>query len=431
MKNKTKFSFIVAFTAVLLMGLTAQMVFAGGAAEGALEDKYPYEADFMRRFVQSDIPGIEKLLQEHAYQMDLSSCLNSVLINYIWLGDIWLGELGNEGYLLNHDRQMMLPILSLLVNHGAGFVSKRYFYFSSKSDGKLEFHDDMASGFDNTVALAIAMNGSIGNKLSVIEFLLENGADPNYGAIDVMAMALAKEDFMTARLFIKYGAKIDKEIMGQSRLILYATSGDYSAVRFLVENGAKINQICNSTSTTDNYYTGTEISLRGKTAAQLAYECGEIDIYNYLVAHGATWSAPSQTARANPNQPSAPAQAPSYSSAPSYNEPSAPSTPTQSSGERAAQAVIQGLQQVQDTLRGSLDTGRYRVSGRAEEITFTGMANNGNLYYKDASGKTSSGTYSISGNRITINVLGRSFFYNITSRTSFSGNGEEWFRAGN
>jgi hypothetical protein len=70
------------------------------------------------------------------------------------------------------------------------------------------------------------------------------------------------------------------------------------------------------------------------------------------------------------------------------------------------------------------------MSGGTEEITFTGMANNGNLYYKDPSGKTSSGTYSISGNRLTINVLGRSFFYTITSRTSFSGNGDEWFYAG-
>jgi len=166
-----------------------------------------------------------------------------------------------------------------------------------------------------------------------------------------------------------------------------------------------------------------------------AYESGEMDIYDYLIANGAREFTPNTVAQ----QPSPASQSNTYSQspapvasydAPSYNEPSAPSPPTQSSGERAAQAVVQGLQQLQDTLRGSLDTGRYRVSGRAEEITFTGMANNGNLYYKDPSGKTSSGTYSISGNRLTINVLGRSFFYTITSRTSFSGNGDEWFYAG-
>jgi hypothetical protein len=169
----------------------------------------------------------------------------------------------------------------------------------------------------------------------------------------------------------------------------------------------------------------------GKTVVQLAYKKGEIDIYNYLVAHGATWTAPSQTARANPGQPSVPAQTPSYSSGsvPAYDVPSAPSAPTQSSGERIAQALTQGLQQAHDTIRGSLDTGTYKMSGRAEEISFTEMANNGNLYYKDASGKTSSGTYSINGDRITMNILGISFFYTITSRTSFSGNGEEWFRA--
>ena len=157
-----------------------------------------------------------------------------------------------------------------------------------------------------------------------------------------------------------------------------------------------------------------------------------MEVYDYLLAQGAR----AFTHQPMVQQPAAPARvaqaelAYSYSHVPQSSAQSSNSTPSQSSGQRAAQAVVQGLQQVQDTLRGSLDTGTYRMSGRRDQISFTGMANTGNLYYTDASGTRSSGTYTISGDRITMNIQGRSYFYTITSRTSFSGHGEEWFRVG-
>jgi len=52
------------------------------------------------------------------------------------------------------------------------------------------------------------------------------------------------------------------------------------------------------------------------------------------------------------------------------------------------------------------------------------------VYFKDATGKQYQGNYSIDGERLTINVMNRSFFYSITSKTSFSGHGEAWYRVG-
>ena len=216
---------------------------------------------------------------------------------------------------------------------------------------------------------------------------------------------------------LKNGANVNSRFSdGSTALSAAAIGGHLPVVKHLVENGANLNAR----------------STDGKAPLDYAYDMGEMDVYDYLLAKGAR----AFTHQPIVNQPAAPAQVAqaepvySYSQTPQAPTQSNNSTPSQTSGQRGAQAVVQGLQQLQDTLRGSLDTGRYKMSGRAEEISFTGMANTGNLYYKDANGKTSTGTYSISGDRITMNILGNTYFYTITSRTSFSGHSQEWFRVG-
>jgi hypothetical protein len=196
-------------------------------------------------------------------------------------------------------------------------------------------------------------------------------------------------------------------VRSKTALMFAAESGQLNMVRLLVEKGARVNLRADG----------------GETAASLAYDNGEIEIYNYLKANGAIDFEPRQVAQ----QPAAPAPAPSSTTNVYVQQPaptqSAPSEPSRNTGREIADSINRAFES-------PLENGRYRISGRAEEIVFAGIAKAGNVSYKDAAGTTHRGTYSIDGNRLTINVMGKSFFYNITSKTSFSGNGESWYRTG-
>ena len=89
------------------------------------------------------------------------------------------------------------------------------------------------------------------------------------------------------------------------------------------------------------------------------------------------------------------------------------------------------LDQVQEAISSSIETGRYRLSGGNEEILFTGIGNSGPLSYTDTDGIRYTGIYSVSGDRLSLTIqgLGR-FLYTITSRTTFSSPGENWIRVG-
>jgi hypothetical protein len=132
-----------------------------------------------------------------------------------------------------------------------------------------------------------------------------------------------------------------------------------------------------------------------------------------------------------------PIQGSSISSVPSNNivnvQPSVPvqsAAQEQSSQPSSTERLQQTLQDVNKTIQGSLQNGRYRMSGRTEELSFSGIANSGSLFFKDAEGKTSRGTYTIKDDLLTINVLNRSFFYTIINRTSFTGHEETWIHVG-
>ena len=166
--------------------------------------------------------------------------------------------------------------------------------------------------------------------------------------------------------------------------------------------------------------------VNGKTPAQWAFENNHIDIYNYLKENGAIDYEPRQVAQAA--APVSPA--PSSSTTNVYVQQSAPeqtastqSAPNRNVGREVADTINNAFQP-------PMDNGRYRISGRTEEIVFAGIAKAGNVSFKDAAGTTHRGTYSIDGNRLTINLMGKPHFYTITSKTSFSGNGESWFRTG-
>jgi hypothetical protein len=73
-----------------------------------------------------------------------------------------------------------------------------------------------------------------------------------------------------------------------------------------------------------------------------------------------------------------------------------------------------------------LDSGTYGLAGTQAKISITAVAKSGMLSYTTREGRAGTGSYSIDGSRMTIQMEG----YTITSSTSFSGGGENWVRTG-
>jgi hypothetical protein len=87
-------------------------------------------------------------------------------------------------------------------------------------------------------------------------------------------------------------------------------------------------------------------------------------------------------------------------------------------------------QQLQQAFQSPLDSGIYGLAGTQATIRLTAIAKSGIFSYTNRQGRTGTGNYQIDENRMTIQMEGYTFVYNVTSRTSFSGNGETWIRTG-
>jgi hypothetical protein len=191
-------------------------------------------------------------------------------------------------------------------------------------------------------------------------------------------------------------------IQSRTALMFAAQAGQLRIVRLLVEHGARVNLRAEG----------------GETAASLAYDNGEIEVYNYLKEKGAIDYEPRQvTQQPTPSttnvyvQPSAPAQASTPSS----------SSSSSSSGANVGRAIAEAFSS-------PIDSGTYSCAGTKAQIRLTSIAKSGMLTYTNNTGKTVTGTYSIDGNRMTMQAEGVTYVYTITSRTSFSGHGETWVR---
>jgi hypothetical protein len=203
--------------------------------------------------------------------------------------------------------------------------------------------------------------------LQIVRYLVENGADPNLR---------------------------NSSMYSQTPLIGAASKGHIDIVIYLVENGARVNLR----------------NKEGSTAASIAYDEGEIEIYNYLKENGAIDFEPRQVAQ----QPAAPAQ----STTNVYVQPTVPSQPSVS---------------VTPTLR----AGTYVCSGTNHTMTLTRISDtSGSFTYTIGGMAGGVGTYRISGNYLTLSftslahdaLKGKAFSYNITSDTSFTLANEVWVR---
>jgi hypothetical protein len=341
----------------------------------------PHEREFIRSFEQSDTRSMEATLQEHASAMDLSACLYSVLFSYYPEEQEYIAP-------LNANKTLALASIHMLVDHGADpNTYPSYYYCRGRLTGKLSLMD-YSTAYIKQYPLELAIEYNL--NIQILQFLLDSGADPQlYGSVPVLYTAVHDNNIALARVLVENGVSVNGPVVGEKNyaLVYAALWGRYEIVRLLVEAGAKVNQA-------QGGFGGPE-----KTAAEAAYEMNELDIYIYLKDNGAMYTAPFQ-----------PTAIPSGNAAGAYGR------------------DFSGT--VNHALESPLENGIYRVLGRSEELILTTVGNSGVVVFRESSGRSLDGICSTNGNKLTITILGRIFYYTITSRRSFSGNGELWYRTG-
>jgi hypothetical protein len=384
MKKKTVFGTVL----LVLFVLQAQTVFAAD-----------YYDDFRKELNRNNIRNIEQLLERRAKQMNLVYCMTMTL------GSRYVQS--PSGF----NKSNCLDVLRLLVHYGAD-VNKQYI-------------ENSATNIEHRYPLENAIDKE--HSLSVIQFLLDSGANPNLSSDDlgvleppilrayrknntaavnllldrgangavILRSAGSRGDNEIIRLLISQGVQIRSD-QGAEALRWAARGGHFDTIKLLVENGVNVNARNNE----------------GKSALNEAYDKGEMEIYNYLKANGAIDFEPRQVA-----QPAAPAPS---STTNVYVQPSAPaqSAPTPAP--------------VTPTLR----PGRYACSGTNVTMEIQSPLLFVTLY--SGYSTVGNGSYKINGNTIIITISqandvikhmrGMTYAYTILSDTSFSGSGETWYR---
>jgi len=402
MKRKMVFG-VLAF----LLVFQAQTVFAAD-----------YDVDFTNELNRNNIGNIEKLLQRRAREMDLTWCMGRTLF-----------APESSSYKINNTANFnpanRLEVLRLLVRYGAD-VNRNY--YSSLTDTTWEYPLEYA----------------VKNKfpIAIIQFLLDSGADPNRsissrrlsfntplymayrnGDMTLVNILLDKgangetllgilgqnpKDNQMIQYLISRGVQVRSEA-GASALRWAAKGGNLDMVKLLVEKGVNVNARSNDKEM-------QEYIPLGATAASVAYDQGNMDIYDYLKANGARDFEPRQVTQ-QPTQPAAPAQ----STTNVYVQPSAPAQP----------APAQPAPRPAAPTAPKLEMGTYfERSVTGAEINLFTNTNRATHQIRDRTA-TSTGDISISGDQLVITwysgpLSGNRSVYHIDSKNQFSGSGETW-----
>jgi len=223
--------------------------------------------------------------------MNLAFCMIKALRSPIKY-DRSLGKYNTDKF----NKANCLEVLKLLVRFGAD------------ANGRQIYNDGSYSSYPLQYAI------SEKHPISVIQFLLDSGANPNLHSVDSYSpveSAYRNNDIPLINLLLDRGAngaellpalvsKGDNDFIkrliargvqlrsneGAEALRKAAESGKFDTVKLLVENGVNVNAR----------------DSRGITALSLAYDKGEMEIYNYLKTKGAVDFEPKQVV-----QPAAPA----------------------------------------------------------------------------------------------------------------------------
>jgi len=326
---------------------------------------------------------MEKLLEKRKGQIELDYCMGQILANRV------------SGFSSNNT----MRLFQLLVKYGLNVNGELFIPINSNS-------------FRPMTPLRAAIEYNL--PLELVKFLIDSGAykimsgNERFAIIgDEGYLSQALKNPALRQLLLEKGTDFNRRIGvggGYTALKQEAKNGNFEAVRFLVENGAKVNLRA------DN----------GETASSLAYDKGEIEIYNYLKEHGAIDFEPKQVAQ----QPVAPAQ----STTNVYVQPSAPaqsnSAPPQTASTGWNLSVMSGTNNIGGTWTSSVGKGNFIV------LNGTGTSGSVNI---QINGKSMSGTASISGNTLDLYITsgefkGQQFRYTIVSNKLIQGDGENFNR---
>jgi hypothetical protein len=398
MKQKTIF---FAMTVILV----AQTVFAKPY------DKH--EIDFLVAFFKSDLAAMEKALQERTSQTNLDVLLQSVIQGY--------GRSGLSG--INENRSFALPTIRLLIKYGADCnnTNHPYIYYGNNPRS---FYIGGISAWDTEGDICFsplhhAIKGELG--IPIVKFLLESGANMYPRRFDYELFPYQDEDIAYARVLIENGYNVNRvfsSYSNETQLHRAARNGHIAVVRLLVEAGAKVNQQDGN----------------GKTPAQIAYEAKETDIYNYLKQKDATWSPPSQVATAPPASSRSRQtydDSYDYSPPPSSSSRSSGSSSSGSSSSSSGSGWADVGKAITESLQSPLESGTYGLAGSNAKVSFTSIGKSGIIMYVTRDNRRGTGSYSINGNTMTVQIEGLTDVYTITSKTSFTGrDGSVWVRTG-
>jgi len=399
---------IVLGVAVFLLVLQAQTVFAAD-----------YDGDFVKELNRNNIGNIEKLLEKRAKQMNLAFCMNAAIKPSNWEGTE------------NYNKSNCLDVIKLLVRYGADVNSQHIIYnynpplefgrplqiaieqkqpnisvikFLLDSGARTDFkavrwNDENGSPIPFIeMAYIYALNNNNGN-MEIVNLLLDHGAK---GELILPILAARGENDFIKRLITR-GVQI-RSNEGAEALRKSVEFGKFDTVKLLIENNVNVNARDNN----------------GNTALSFAYDKGEMDIYDYLKAHGARDFEPRQVTQ----QQTTPSQSSSTTNV--YVQPSTSSPSNSSSSSEQSRNVGK---EIADAFKSPLQSGTYSLAGTQEKISIAAIAKSG-IISQTWQGKTYQGTYNIDGNRMTVQIRGYTFVFNITSETSFSGHGETWVRTG-
>jgi hypothetical protein len=402
--------------ALLLIVLVSSVVIAGGSSSSSSSSYSSLDSssDFSYLARHGDLTAAERILKEQSHKWDSSER------RYVWNSAV-LNDTDNSS-------SQTLRIARLLRQYNVGFGDASIVIplVNKRSEELVIYLMDIGLTIPPS-ALSWAIEGGYSD--SFLQKLLDKGVKSSGDSLRVAAEK-RKWNFIPALLkglneddlnYRYTRAEYDSYYNSQSQenrqyidpynparsktaLMFSAEAGNFSTVRLLIDSGARVNLRADD----------------GSTAASLAYDNGEIEIYNYLVANGAIDFEPRQVTQvaqaAPPVQQAAPVTVyvePSYTPPPSTPAPAAPATPTLQGGLYAyintniVMRINLTLYQVTAYVGNKqIASGSCRVSGDQLVLTFRTGTDEG------------------------ASLQGNTYAYTITSNTSFSGSGETWVYRG-
>jgi hypothetical protein len=388
----------------LFLVLQAQMVFAAD-----------YDEDFDKALSKNDLSKAEDIVRKRSEKMDLAQRLERVILNNIKgfnsdnainvaqmliryganvnaVKRVRMGEYYREAPLLyitvadsGLNKEKIVQMINLLCRSGANPDARNQ------------------TGSLKSTALMAASDYKPEWCIAFTKALVENGANVNLKDNEGnTALILNIDDIETFKYLAENKADLNiKNNKGQTALILAAEEEKTDIITYLIQRGVNVNLRDNN----------------GLTAASICYDKGQIDIYNYLKANGAVDYEPKQIAQQ---------AAPSPSTTNVYVQPSTPAPSSSSSSSTPSRNVGK---EIADAFKPPLQSGTYSLVGSQEKISIAGIAKSG-IITQTWQGKSYQGTYNIDGNKMTVQIRGYTFVFNIISETSFSGHNETWVRTG-